>query len=421
MAVGSFFILHEFAPLGLTLERIGPFQERVEFFPFTDRAGEPCNYYLLLSANGRGKTHILEVLAAMMGILNQPADKPGPFGFEPLDSGNGRAQLDFRVTYSSHTDTRHTVVLSLLAGLFDSELWYKPWRNDDLLQVHASRWHRLGIIRSPRNTYSWVGRNSRPSSSNDFDVWATELHDWIQSTIGAGLEAFEGSPLTAPTLLYFPASRDIVKLPAAESRSISAPRDWNYRPVHIFRHEGNEWRESLDNLLVWLKWLDDGRFEAALESVNERVFSESKKKLTNVDKNTLTAIIKTDDGQIHRLDQLSSGEKSLLQIFLRLGAHMTQNCIVLIDEVDAHLHVQWRSLIAEQLKHMAQDHYPNLHVFMASHAYEVMDALAIEIEEPGIRKNGYLLETPAEEETTRLISEDARKHYGKGNSDGQPD
>ena len=51
-----------------------------------------------------------------------------------------------------------------------------------------------------------------------------------------------------------------------------APRDWNYQPVHVFDIEGQDWRSSLDNLLVWLKWLDDGRFEDAVRAINERVF-----------------------------------------------------------------------------------------------------------------------------------------------------
>lgn len=48
-----------------------------------------------------------------------------------------------------------------------------------------------------------------------------------------------------------------------------------------------------------------------------------------------------DETSWHRLDRLSSGEKNLVQLFLRIGAHMTRNTILLIDEFDVHLHIRW--------------------------------------------------------------------------------
>jgi AAA15 family ATPase/GTPase len=189
-----------------------------------------------------------------------------------------------------------------------------------------------------------------------------------------------------------------VALPEGERRAIEAPQDWNYRPLHIFRQEGKQWRESLDNLLVWLMWLDDGRYEAALEMVNDYVFSETDKKLVGIpNRNELVAKIShVDSSKTHRLDQLSSGEKSLMQIFLRMGAHMTKNTILIIDEVDAHLHPQWRAKIALRLKGMLQKD-EGLTVFLASHADEIIESLSIEVEEPGLVKGGELLMTLDEE------------------------
>ena len=311
------FFLTEFAPLGLTLERIGPFQDRVEFFDFRDLPGQPSNYCLLLSANGRGKTHIMEVMVALMGRLGQKTDAPpGPFGFEPLDKGEGRAQLDFRVSYARNGNY-HSAVFSIFGGRADAEVWFKPWTQDLLEEVDATEWWHFGVIRRLGNDYKWVGLQ---------DTATYRFISWILDAVGENVGKFCGSPLTMPTMIYFPAYRDIVPLPEDERRAIEPPQDWNYRPLHVFRREGNQWRESLDNLLVWLMWLDDGRYRAALDMVNEYVLEESGKELIGIpDRNELVAKVKCGStDRIHRLDQLSSGEKSLIQIFLRMGAHMTE-------------------------------------------------------------------------------------------------
>lgn len=393
------FILTQFSPLGLTVERIGPFQDRLEHFSFKGKSGEPCNYFLLLSRNGRGKTHILESMAALMGLLGQtPERAPTPFTFEPLARGEGRAQLDFLITYSNE-GVRRTEVFSIFGGYATEEIWLNHWTEDKLLEVNATAWRRLGVMRKGVGDYRWAS----------FDEWTREFIVWIAETVGENVERFGGSSLTAPTLIYFPAYRDIVALPEGERRAIEAPQDWNYRPLHIFRQEGKQWRESLDNLLVWLMWLDDGRYQAALEMVNEFVFSETDKRLIGIpNRNELVAKIAcADSSKTHRLDQLSSGEKSLMQIFLRMGAHMTKNTILIIDEVDAHLHPQWRSKIALRLKNLLQAD-EGLTVFLASHADEIIESLSIEVEEPGLIKGGELLMTLDEEAQANSRMVDAK-------------
>ena len=128
--------------------------------------------------------------------------------------------------------------------------------------------------------------------------------------------------------------------------------------MHVFDIEGRDWRDSLDNLLVWLKWLDDGRFEKAVEIVNKRVFGEaSEKKLKGVRKEPPEAIVENGNSE-HCLNRLSSGEKSLVQLWLRIGAHMTRNTILLIDEPEVHLHRNWVYETLFNLTQLAKDHFP---------------------------------------------------------------
>lgn len=386
-----------FAPLFLSIDRVGPFQERMEEFDFTDSDNEPCNAYLMVSKNGRGKTTVMELMAAMMNMLGRT--ECSSLGVEDLDRGLGRAQWDLKVTLNTD-GRRETVILSLMAGVLGEETSLKFWNAEDLQMHGASSWHRLGFVRANRAArYAAVGKGNR---------WVADFSALIDSGRGERLRGFESDSLTFPTLIYFSAYRNIVRLDTTE-RTIVEPRDWNYQPVHTFDIEGQDWRNSLDNLLVWLKWLDDGRFDDAVNAINERVFKvgdpqlDSGKRLKGVRKEPPEAIVVSGD-QEHRLDRLSSGEKSLVQLYLRLGSHMTRNTIVLIDEPEVHLHrnLQYETLF--ELLGIAKKNYPHVSVFMATHSERLMKAFALDQVERDLIKGAYIIETSEEEARAEAIS-----------------
>ena len=157
--------------------------------------------------------------------------------------------------------------------------------------------------------------------------------------------------------------------------------------------------------------MDDTRYERAIELVNSQVFDGTSTILKGVSKEPPEAIV-IRDNQRHRLDALSSGEKSLVQLVLRLGSHMTRNTILLIDEPEAHLHDQWKYRLYTQLKALAQENYPGLTVIVATHSPEIMTSFAIEVEEKNLRKGGFLIETPNEQARAETIKEEAERIYG---------
>jgi len=234
----SRFLIHEFAPLHLTIDRVGPFHERMEEIDFTDAGNEPCNLYLFLSKNGRGKTTTLELMTALMGMLGFDNIRAmanqrqrlfqRPFDFEGLDTGSGRAQLDLRVRYT--IDNREgTAVLSLIAGNLGPDTSLRFWDSGALTQAHAQEWFRHCFDRSDLGVWG----NTVPK-----DNWVQELNAVISAAEGDSVGGFRDSNLTLPTLIYFSAYRNIVPIEKSQERAISAPRDWNYRPVHAFRTEG---------------------------------------------------------------------------------------------------------------------------------------------------------------------------------------
>jgi predicted ATPase len=370
------FSVHAFQPVRLTVDRVGPFQDAPISFDFTDDENKPCNFFLLMSKNGRGKTTLLELITLLVGMLAK--EEMEAFGHEDLDLGRGRAQLDVRLQIYRE-GIEKAIVLSLVAGAV-AETPLRVWIEKDLEEVEAASWHVHGFRRRPSGVLERMGKT---------DVLVEDLVKSTKLYTGVPPTGFENETLLSPTLLYFSAYRDITHI-HEKRRGIEQPLEWGYRPVHRFAQEGGNWTESLDNLLVWMKWLDDGRFERAVELINSRVFKAETKFLKDIRRVPPEAIV-VNDGNEHRLDRLSSGEKSLIQLFLRIGAHMTYNTLLLIDEMEVHLHPNMQHRLLNLLKQLAKDN-PGMTIIASTHSREILMAFAFEIREAGLRKGGHLIE-----------------------------
>ena len=364
--------VYEFKPLFLTLDRIGPFQN-IYTIDFTDANHRSCNFYMMVSPNGLGKTTTLEIFSCLMNLLGQKSIES--YGHEDLDKRSGRAQLDFWVRLRWQ-GRNIGIVLSVLAGTLGEEILLKPWAPDELQKYNAESWHKCGFRSQV------IGRYESVALRND-DLLQDLLATLRTASESVAEENFLQPSFHLPTVLYFSAYRDI-PYPNNDSndciphtaldqreRSITTPNHWNYRPLHAFEAHSAHWKDSLDNLLVWLKWLDNGSFEKAQELINEQIFVGTVKNLKGVRKNPPEAIVDTGNAQTHRLDRLSSGEKSLTNLFLRIGAHSTRNTIILIDEMDIHLHIRWQHRLYNALENLVKNN-PGFTVIMTTHSIEIL-------------------------------------------------
>ncbi|AFL74416.1 AAA family ATPase [Thiocystis violascens] len=372
--------VYEFQPLWLTLDRVGPFQGSPYEIDFTDEENRPCNIFLLMSENGRGKTTVLDCMTLLMRQLGE-AD-PERFGHEDLDEGRGRIQLDV-LTRIYWQGSDHRIVLSLLAGDIGEETFLKVWDDADLKRHGAERWHRTGYRQRVRGRLVEIDRR---------DDLVQDLRHTLIDASRMAPEGFANSTLSLPTTLFFPAYRDIPPVLGIEERPIIQPEHWGYRSAQEFAAHGTHWTESLDNLLVWLAWLNNGSYEDAVKAVNETVFGKSPDKFLapEIRRVPPEAVVHSGD-QTHRLDRLSSGEKNLAQLFLRIGAHSTRNTWVLVDEIDVHLHVRWQhkalNLMKEQVRRQ-----PGTTVIAATHSIEILEAFPLDIHEEDLIKGGWIIE-----------------------------
>lgn len=365
-----------FQPIWLTVDRVGPFQDRQYEVDFTDEQDISCNLFLFMSENGRGKTTLLDLMACLMNLLGEKS--PDSFGHEDLDKGRGRVQWDVCVTLNRQGKDE-TIILSILAGSLGENVALKIWPDSELAKYNADSWHRTGFRQRARGFLETVGIG---------DDLVKELLAVIRGFTGEPPDDFASTSTPFPTLLYFTAYRDI---PAIEStkRTISEPEQWGYRPAYFFSTQGRQWSYSLDNLLVWLKWLDDGRFEKAVEFVNERVFKGSTKFIKSIRRQPPEVVVANGD-QTHRLDRLSSGEKNLTEMLFQIGIHMTRCTIVLIDEANVHLHPRWQHRLMKLFRMLVKN-YPGLTIIAASHSLPMFEAFGFEVPEDGIHKGGEII------------------------------
>lgn len=393
-------VLRRFQPLHLKLEKVGPFRGPFEM-ALTGPGEQPANFFLLVSKNGFGKTTILETIYSLMGALALPSWSSWLSGDEPLIDflhpdlqADGQAQLDIRVVLESDNATT-SAVLSLIIGSSQPLRTLTPSLRE---AADAEHWLPMRI-----------GRGGPAGYSLD------PLDEATGHIVFPLLQAIrQGSPENhrfipdhsfriLPTALYFPADRRILA-PKDGPRAITQP-DLAYRPAHRFLTDGETWETSLDGLLVWYEWLGGGLFEQARDLVNTLLFGEAKsadsapryprKRLMEIDRHRLGAVIEVEheDGSTYRhgLDRLSHGERSLMHLLVRSAYHRSHSTILMIDEMETHLHPRWQHHVMAMLKEWIRQ-WPDLTIIATTHQPEMMDAFAFERPEDGLVKGGHLID-----------------------------
>lgn len=363
--------------ISLTVEGLGPFQERETFSfmgdtPAAEAVNEPpgpSNLYMLLARNGRGKTTLLETIHGLLGLMGN-----APTGRFTDWMAPGSAQLDVRATWTVDGVTS-TVLLSIWTGAPEPLLVWTRDRLED--EAGASTWAKLGLLRGPVDVTFY----------DETDELGLMLARAIKANAGRAAGSIFGTTLNLPTVLLFPADRMLMA--PTDRRVIEAPDNWRYQPAHRFGVDGATWNGSIENLLVWLTWLEGGELETITRFVNLHLFPDGKKAILPIDREELACKVRTLDGT-HGLDALSHGERALLQVFLRTAAHMTRNTVILIDEIEMHLHTRWLNRMFQALKELLVT-VPSLSIVFSTHSRELMQVFDHPRPESGIVKGGFLI------------------------------
>lgn len=361
-----------FELLRLTLLDIGALRGTTHF-SLMHADGRPTNIYLIMGPNGAGKTTVLESIYCAMRLLD--AREHAGAGIDAIDRDSGGLQLDARVTLDDGIRSK-IYVLSIVVG---RPGMLKRWSIEEL--------EAIGIESQIVLTYKQRPAAAGIERSSESDPEATAFAESILERAGdPPMSLFDGAN-GFPTVLYFPSDRGIRKPPQGD-RAVTSPKGLGYQAAHRFDTDGSSWESSIDNLFVWFAWLGDGREELCRELVNDLIFRKTKQ-LGPVDRPSLSVPVIVESGT-HRLDQLSSGERQLVQLVVRVASHMTGCAIVLIDETEQHLHLVMRRRLINIIKQWARD-YNGLSFVLTSHQADSMRILAPKLEEIGLAKGGCLI------------------------------
>lgn len=362
-----------FELLGLTLLDVGALRG-TSSFNFMDANGRPTNIYLMMGGNGAGKTTVLESIFGAMSLLN--ARDHANVGIDAIDRFNGGIQLDARICLDDGIRSK-SYVISISVG---TPGLLRRWSIEEIEAVGVEAQIILFYKKSPIT--------SKVERSSESDPEAIAFSEAILERTGDPPMSLFDEANGFPTVLYFPSDRGIRKSPESP-RAVTKPEGLGYKATHRFDADGSTWESSIDNLFVWFAWLNDGREELCRELVNGLIFRKSKKRLGEVDRSTLSVPVIVESGS-HRIDQLSSGERQLVQLVVRIASHMTSSTIVIIDETEQHLHMVMRRRLINIIKQWACDH-AGLQFVITSHQTDSMRILAPKLEEEGLVKGGCLI------------------------------
>ncbi|MEZ4453120.1 MAG: AAA family ATPase [Nannocystaceae bacterium] len=384
--------IYQFGLWKLALLGVGPFRGQVERISFRHTGGEPSNLFLIMAPNGRGKTTALEAVYFLMSMLDPAFSTRSEVAeHDFFGEPNAKLQLDLLMQIGVGQAPERRVLLSLSWGdVGDTGL--SGWTESPLEDGVADYWLRIGYSRDSTSG----GVSEMEYSVDALRGWErpeeparllSSLRELIASGSTEAWTGFSGSDAAVrPTVLYFASGRDITRDHQDEHR-LGRPSVPQYRVAHRFEREGGVWASSLENLLVWFYWLSPVIYEEARTLVNQLVFDGGiEKQLEATPQKDPPGVRVGYAGESHGLDRLSSGERNLTQFALRYHAHRTRFTVLLIDEIELHLHQEFRRKLVQLLKDEVSRNADGTTVVFTSHDDYVIDEVDLDTDEDPVRK-----------------------------------
>ncbi len=173
-----------------------------------------------------------------------------------------------------------------------------------------------------------------------------------------------------PSLVYFPHFRFIP--PGIQRKSLDKIYDIKQFTRKI--ETPNQFRDTLDAYLIWLDYAYLSDFVETQDFLN--TYALFGKKIIGIDKPNLKAIVKTDEGDEHYLEELSSGEQNILILALQIHRYATPGSVILIDELENSLHPQFQFTLGKMIKKLADE--KDYQFIMTTHAPAFLEIFGAE-------------------------------------------
>jgi len=272
----------------------------------TDTSGNPQAVTVLGGANGSGKTTVLELIFTLSVLLRLPPKTQ-------LNHKNKLQETLYRTEYAE----MELLIDGTACHMF---LGQAPIHNI-----------KHGMIREHNAMKYYI-------QSSDYSSNITErIKQYEANALVSELKNNEA----IASILYFPHVRELALVEGEQIYREDVKYQWCYR------YENRQsFQNSLESYLIWLDYADPDTFKSVIDFLNQLDFEG---KTFHINRKQLNVVVRTRDGNEHPLNQLSSGEQSILIMLLELWRRLLPGSLVLIDEIENSLHPAFQHRMAKNL------------------------------------------------------------------------
>lgn len=276
---------------------------------------------VLAGANGSGKTTVLELIAALSGLLDWGT------AYDRISASRKSAQAVLDRTEYAQMDW---LVEGKPLSIRYSQAPVKTVQPEGVFAVYPMEIDRLGYPAS-----------NSPAYEIEQKIEASKKHMLSFSNLRHNVAS-----IAMPSVLYFPHNRSFLPIKGDQIQREETKYEWVHRYEVVQNYAG-----SLDGYLIWLEYAEPIDYAAAIQFLEEL---DIEGKTFSISRRDLKVVVTTHSGDTHFLEDMSSGEQNLLIMLLELRRRLLPHSIVLIDEIENSLHPAFQRKLAEALKRMQE-------------------------------------------------------------------
>lgn len=313
---------------------------------------------VFIGDNGVGKSSILDCLAILLSWFR------------------------FRIKFAPPSGNSIYDVIRQSSRLFsdEQESTGRSFSEPDIKNGHQNSKSKIRIFLNKKEEISWSLFKLRQEDNKDPKNDLTELDE---STKNIRLQLQTNPNVNLPLAVYYPVNRSVMDI------SLEIPENYSFKQIDAYEQALEGVQISFDSFFQWFRSLEDleneGRrdnpdyLDNQLEAVRNAISSLMPEFSTLRVRRSPLRMTVTKQGQELIINQLSDGEKCLLAMVGDLARRLAianpglekpleGSGVVLIDEIELHLHPKWQREIIPALTRT----FPNCQFIVTTHSPQVV-------------------------------------------------